>query len=180
MVSFHTNSTIGDMYCHCYGMFAYDLLQCNLYIHIMTPCSLTELSSILFLEVSLTMLPLQLQPYPVLCLILKHYRAETGTISQRVRKVRSSSEDVLRSCFYILLLSRVHKSLFCRTPGHLLRSLSGLEAIAAQVCSSPPSGNCLFLLCHSYNFLSFGILYHRYNSAQTSSHECPLSATRTT
>ena len=70
--------------------------------HLLSSCSLSELSSILFLEISLTMLPLQLQPYHFLCLILKHYRAETGTISQRSEKsgvhLRMCSDPVSTFC----------------------------------------------------------------------------------
>ncbi len=123
---------------------------------------------------------------PALSVPLSHLKTlEQGdrNYQSAVYKVLSSSQNVLRSCFYILLLSHGHKS-FGRMQRHLLHSLHltasppllRLEAVAAEVCSSLLSGNCSFLWCHSVSFIQ--ILHHHYNSTWTSSHDCPLSATK--
>jgi len=100
-----------------------------------------------------------------------------------VQKVLSSSQKVLRYCFYILLLSRGHKSPD-RTWQHLLHSahltislpLLRLENTSAHVHSSR-SRNCLCLLCDSYHFFHLDSVLQYIAS---SSHDCPLWSPRST
>lgn len=155
-------------------MFCRELLQLSVwresewrYSALLVPLTLTgicpwasflTLSSILFLKVSLEMH--SLRPYLSLRLILKHCREETGTISQQSTKswvhLGTCSDLVSTFCCSRADInhSAVCGSTCCTLPtSHSLTvSLQTRGCIAAQVCSSLLSGNCLFLQCHSYYF----------------------------
>lgn len=142
---------------------------------------LSQLSSILFLQISLKMH--SLQSYLSFCLILKHCKGETGTISQQSTKswvhLRMCSDLVSTFCCSRVDInhSAERGSTCCTLPTSRPRCLaSGSGLRSAHPCGA----GIAYSSCVAPTIPIIQMLCHHHNSPRTSSHDCLLSVPRST
>lgn len=178
------------MHENCWNYLCKHMEKTVTFCHIRTSISMRfffcilALSSILFLKISLKMH--SLQAYLSLCLILKHCRGETGTISQQSTKswvhLRMCSDLVSTFCCSRIDInhSAERSSTCCTLPTSQPQCLSSgfrpqrLRSVHLSWVGIAYSSSVTLTISLIW------IWCHQHNSPWPSSHNCPLSAPRST